>query len=66
MYLSTLKRQEDWADKTFKDIRHQSYGYLLRDGVLWKLPKRKDGVLLKVIGDGDSKTQILGEFHNTF
>ena len=29
MYLSTLKRQEGWMNKTFKDIRHQSYGYLL-------------------------------------
>jgi hypothetical protein len=34
IYLSTLKRQEGWMDKTFKDIRHQSYGYLLRDGFL--------------------------------
>ena len=33
-YLSTLRRQEGWMDKTFKDIRHQSYGYLLRDGFL--------------------------------
>jgi len=44
IYLSTLKRQEGWLDKTFKDIRHQSYDYLLRDGFLWKRPKRKDGV----------------------
>jgi hypothetical protein len=34
IYKSTLKRQEGWMDKIFKDIRHQSYGYLLRDGFL--------------------------------
>ena len=34
LYLSPLKRQEGWMDKTFKDIRHHSYGYLLRDGFL--------------------------------
>ena len=34
LYLSTLKRQKGWMDKTFKDIRHQSYSYLLRDGFL--------------------------------
>ena len=34
IYLSTLKRQEGWMDKIFKDIRHLSYGYLLRDGFL--------------------------------
>src|SRR5450759_1456029 len=47
IYLSTLKRQEGWMDKTFKNIRHQSYGYLLRDGFLWKRPKRTDGVPLR-------------------
>jgi hypothetical protein len=52
-------------DKTFKDIRHQSYGYLLRDGFLWKRPKRKDGVPLRVIGDTETENQILKEFHNT-
>ena len=40
LYLSTLKRQEGWMDKAFKDIRHQSYGYLLRDGFLRKRAKK--------------------------
>ena len=66
IYLSTLRRQEGWMDKTFKNIRHQSYGYLLRDGFLWKRPKRKDGVPLRVIGDMETKNQILKEFHDTF
>jgi hypothetical protein len=66
IYLSTSKRQESWMNKTLKDIRHQSYGYLLRDGFLWKRPKRKDGVPLRVIGDTKTKNQILKEFHNTF
>jgi Integrase zinc binding domain/RNase H-like domain found in reverse transcriptase/Reverse transcriptase (RNA-dependent DNA polymerase) len=65
IYLSTLKRQDCWLDKTFKDIRHQSYDYLLRDGFLWKRPKRKDGVPLRVVGDLESKNQILKEFHDT-
>lgn len=65
LYLSTLKRQEGWMDKTFKDIRHQSYSYLLRDGFLWKRPKRKDGVPLRVIDDAETKNQILKEFHDT-
>lgn len=31
LYFSTMKREAGWMDKTFKDIRHQSYGYLLKD-----------------------------------
>ena len=40
LYLSTLKKQEGWIDKTFKVIRHQSYRDLLHDGFLWKRAKR--------------------------
>jgi hypothetical protein len=65
LYLSTLKRQEGWEDKTFKGIRHQSYGFLLHEGFLWKRPKRSDGVPLRVVGDGETKGQILKEFHDT-
>lgn len=65
LYLSTLKRQEGWLDKTFKDIRHQSYGYLLRDGFLWKRAKRTDGMPLRVVDDSETKIQVLKEFHDT-
>ena len=65
IYLSTLKRQDGWLDKTFKDIRHQSYSYLLRDGFLWKRPKRNDGMPLRVVGDVATKNQVLKEFHDT-
>lgn len=65
MYLSTLKKNTDWSDKTFKNIRHQSYNYLLRDGLLWKRPKRKDGIPLRVVGDSKTKNQVLKEFHDT-
>jgi hypothetical protein len=65
IYLSTMKRQEGWTDKAFKSIRHQSYNYILRDSFLWKRPKRKDGVPLKVVDDEETKSQILKEFHDT-
>ena len=41
IYLNTMRRQENWSNKIFRDIRHQSYGYLLRDCLLWKRPKKK-------------------------
>ena len=65
IYLSTMKRQDGWSTKTFKDIRHRSYDFLLRDGLLWKRPKRKDGVPLRVVDDIETKNQVLKEFHDT-
>ena len=64
LYLSTLKRQKGWMDKAFKDIRHQSYGYLLLDGFLWKRAKRADKLPLRVVDDSETKTQVLKEFHD--
>jgi hypothetical protein len=64
-YLSTLKRHKDWSEKTFKDIRHRAYDYLLRDGFLWKRAKRGDGMPLRVVDDSETKTQVLKEFHDT-
>jgi Integrase zinc binding domain len=65
MYLSTLKKHDDWLEKTFKDIRHQSYEYLLKEGYLWKRPKQRDGAPLRVVDDGVSKQAILKEFHDS-
>jgi hypothetical protein len=65
LYLSTMKQQEGWTDKTFKDIRHQSYGYLLKEGFLWKRAKKNGEMPLRVVGDSETKTQILKEFHDT-
>ncbi|KAL3678944.1 hypothetical protein R1sor_021900 [Riccia sorocarpa] len=63
LYMSTLSRREEWSDAQFKEIRQKAYGYLLRDGYLWRRPKRRDGVLLRVIDDSDTKLQLLKEFH---
>ena len=65
LYLSTMRQQGGWTDKTFKDIRHQSYGYLLREGFLWKRAKRTGEVPLRVVGDSKIKAEVLKEFHDT-
>jgi hypothetical protein len=65
LYLSTMKRQAGWMDKTLKNIRHQSYGYLLKDGFLWKRAKKIDEMPLRVVGDPKTKTQVLKEFHDS-
>lgn len=48
IYLSTMKKQEGWMDKIFKNIRHQFYDYLLKDGFLWKTTKRSDKLPIEV------------------
>ncbi|KAL3685370.1 hypothetical protein R1sor_003392 [Riccia sorocarpa] len=64
-YLSTLRRREDWNDAEFSKVRRKAYGFLLRDGYLWKRPKRSDGDPLRVVDDSDTKQELLKEFHES-
>lgn len=64
-YLSTLQKLKEWTDKYFKEVRRHSYKYLLKDEVLWKKPKRKDGIPLRVVEDLSTKIQVLKEFHDS-
>ncbi|KAL3687707.1 hypothetical protein R1sor_014016 [Riccia sorocarpa] len=65
LYLSSLEKPEGCSDAEFKKVRHKAYGFLLHEGYLWKRPKRRDGVLLRVVDDRDTKLQLLKEFHDT-
>ncbi|KAL3699107.1 hypothetical protein R1sor_017129 [Riccia sorocarpa] len=62
-YLSSLEKREDWSDTEFKKIRQKAYGFLLREGYLWKRPKRRDGEFLRVVDDEDTKLELLKECH---
>jgi hypothetical protein len=65
LYLQTCKKQDHWTANRFKKIRRRAYGFLLKDGYLWKQPKRSDSVPLRVIDDSESKESILKEFHDS-
>ncbi|KAL3682085.1 hypothetical protein R1sor_000107 [Riccia sorocarpa] len=62
-YLSSLEKREDWNDAEFKKIRQKAYGFLLREGYIWKQPKRRDGEFLRVVDDEDTKMELLKECH---
>jgi hypothetical protein len=60
-YLSTLENDLDWRREEFDRIRRKSYGFLLKEGFLWRWPKILDGVPLRVVGDDNTKKKILKE-----
>ncbi|KAL3686149.1 hypothetical protein R1sor_004171 [Riccia sorocarpa] len=65
-YLSSLEKREDWSDAEFKKIRQKAYGFLLREGYLWKRPKRRDGEFLRVVDDEDTKLELLKKCHELY
>lgn len=60
-----MKRQESWMNKIFKEIQHQSYDYIFKDGFFSKRPKRGDKFSLQVLGDSITKKKILKKFYDT-
>ncbi|MCO5601145.1 hypothetical protein L7F22_055264 [Adiantum nelumboides] len=64
-YLSTLSRHEGWSDEEFKRIRRKAYGYFLKNGFLWKHPKKRDGILLRIVCDKETQMKLMQEFHES-
>ena len=40
-YLSSLKKDESWTNEDFRCIWKKAYKYFLKDGYLWKDPKKR-------------------------
>ncbi|KAL3685685.1 hypothetical protein R1sor_003707 [Riccia sorocarpa] len=64
-YLHTLKKRDSWSDEQYRGIRKKSYNYMLKDGYLWKRPKRRDGLPLRVVCDVETQQKLMKEFHES-
>ncbi|KAL3680995.1 hypothetical protein R1sor_023951 [Riccia sorocarpa] len=62
-YLKTLSKQEGWTDEEYRKVRKKAYSYMLEDGYLWKWPKRRTGVPLRVVCDIETQLKLITEFH---
>ena len=63
-YLQTLEKEEAWTKEIFEKIRKKAYGYMLRDGLLWRKPKKMGRLPQRVVGDESAKLKILHECHD--
>lgn len=64
-YLSSLQRDPQWSNEDFSKIRKKSHQFMVKNGVLWKHPKKKGFSYLRVIGKKEEKQQILQQFHDS-
>ena len=63
-YLSELKQEETWTREEFEKIRKKSFNYFLKEGFLWKRLKKSGGLPQRVVGDSETKLQILKQCHD--
>jgi hypothetical protein len=46
-------------------IRKKAYRFFLRDGRIWRHPKKKNGVLLRVVTRKEEQEELLVAFHES-
>ena len=64
-YLSTLTKPNDWSDQEFKKIRKKAYGFFLKEGHLWKHPKKRGDMPKRVINDLPTQQQVIKDLHQS-
>ena len=64
-YLSTLEADESWTEDESKKIRKKAYGFILKEGFLWKRPKKRGHIPLRVVDTEGEKLQILQQSHDS-
>jgi hypothetical protein len=63
-YLKKLEKNPSWTEEEFEMIRRKSSSFLLKNGFLWPWPKVMDGILLRIVGDTNTRKKILQESHD--
>jgi len=63
-YISTLERDTKWSDEEFNKIRKKAYKFMIKDGYLWRRPKARKQVPLRVLDTEGEKSRVLQEAHD--
>lgn len=64
-YLSTLQKRDAWSKANYDKIQRKAYGYFLKDGFLWKHPKKTIDLPHRVICKKKMQEELLKEFHES-
>jgi hypothetical protein len=65
MFLKTMTPAADWTREEAYRIRKTAYRFFLRDGRIWKHPKKKNGVPLRVVTKKEEQEELLVAFHES-
>ncbi|CAM6094421.1 unnamed protein product [Calypogeia fissa] len=63
-YLETLEKDEAWDREEFSRIWKKAYKFALKEGYLWRRPKKAGEAILWVVGTEEEKQRKLSESHD--
>jgi hypothetical protein len=64
-FLKTMTPAAEWMKEEANRIRKKAYRFFLRGGRIWKHPKKKNGVQLRVVVKGEEQKELLAAFHDS-
>jgi hypothetical protein len=63
-YLETLQRPDGLTDQQYQRLRQKSRHFLVRDGYLFKRPRKRSQPPRRVIGKEDLRNEVLQKLHD--
>ena len=64
-FLRTMMPDASWSKDEANRIRKKAYRFFLRDGHIWKHPKKRDGVPLRVVAKKEEQVELLAAYHES-
>jgi hypothetical protein len=64
-FLKTMTPATEWTKEEANRIRRKAYRFFLRDGRIWKHPKKRNGIPLWVVVKKEVQEELLAAFHDS-
>jgi hypothetical protein len=64
-FLKTMTPTPEWTKEEAGRIRKKAYRFFLHDGRIWKHPKKRNGVPLRVVTKKEEQEELLTAFHES-
>ena len=64
-FLMTMTPNVAWTKEETNRIRKKAYRFFLRDGCIWKHPKKRNGIPLRVVAKKEDQEEFLTAYHES-
>ena len=64
-FLKTMTTDASMTKEEAGRLRKKAYRYFLRNGKIWRVPKRRSDAPLRVIASTDDQRELMSEFHES-
>ena len=64
-FLRTMTPDTAWTREEANRVRKKAYRFFLRDGCIWRHPKKRNGIPLRVVAKKEEHEELLAAFHES-